>query len=142
MKDIFDSWIVKTPIAHRGLHDKNNPENSLPAFEKAIEHNFAIETDLQMTKDGVIVVFHDDYLNRMTDAVGDVREKTFDEIKNLTLKNSNQKIPTFDEFLSFVDGKVPLLIEIKDHKNIGIKEEKIADALKNYKGKFAIQSFN
>ena len=142
MKDIFDSWIVKTPIAHRGLHDKNNPENSLPAFEKAIEHNFAIETDLQMTKDGVIVVFHDDYLDRMTDAVGDVREKTFDEIKNLTLKNSNQKIPTFDEFLSFVDGKVPLLIEIKDHKNIGIKEEKIADTLKNYKGKFAIQSFN
>lgn len=142
MKNIFDSWIAKTPIAHRGLHDKHTPENSLPAFKKAIEKGYAIEIDLQMTKDGVLVVFHDDFLDRMTDAKGDVREKTFDEIKNLVLKNSKEKIPTFKDFLKLVDGKTPVLIEIKDHPNIGVAEEKIAKQLEDYKGEFAIQSFN
>ncbi len=142
MTNLFDSWIVNTPIAHRGLHDKHTPENSLPAFKKAIEKGYAIEIDLQMTKDGVIVVFHDDFLDRMTTAKGDIKDKTFDEIKNLVLKNSDEKIPTFSEFLSLIDGKTPVLIEIKDHPNIGIAEEKIAKQLAGYKGEFAIQSFN
>ncbi|MBR2302639.1 MAG: glycerophosphodiester phosphodiesterase [Clostridia bacterium] len=142
MKNLFDSWIVKTPIAHRGLHDKHSPENSLSAFKKAIDKNYAIEIDVQMTKDGVIVVFHDDFLDRMTNATGDLREKTFDEIKNLYLKNSTERIPTFREFLSLVDGKTPVLIEIKDHKNIGILEEKLTKQLLRYNGEFALQSFN
>ena len=58
MKDIFDSWITKTPIAHRGLHNKDIPENSLSAFKNAIEHGYAIEIDLQITKDNKIIVFH------------------------------------------------------------------------------------
>ena len=142
MKNIFDSWIVKTPIAHRGLHDDNKPENSLSAFKNAIKHGYAIEIDLQMTKDNKIVVFHDDTLDRMTNGNGKVSDKTLDEIKQLTLKNSQEKVPTFDEFLSFINGKTPVLIEIKDHKNIGIAEEKIAKSLKKYNGQFAIQSFN
>ena len=142
MTNLFDSWIAKTPIAHRGLHDQQTPENSLPAFKKAIEKGYAIEIDLQMTKDGVIVVFHDDFLDRMTNGKGNIKEKTFDEIKNLTLKNSNEKIPTFNEFLSLVNQQTPVLIEIKDHENIGVAEEKIAKQLENYKGEFAIQSFN
>ena len=74
MTNLFDSWIVKTPIAHRGLHDQQTPENSLPAFKKAIEKGYAIEIDLQMTKDGVIVVFHDDFLDRMTNGKGNIKE--------------------------------------------------------------------
>ena len=142
MKDIFDSWIAKTPIAHRGLHNDTVPENSLLAFELAIERDYAIEIDLQLTKDNKVIVFHDDTLDRMTTESGKLSDKTFDEIKNLTLKNSKEKIPTFEEFLSFVDGRVPVLIEIKDHKNIGVAEEKITQLLAKYKGQFAIQSFN
>ena len=142
MKDIFDSWITKTPIAHRGLHNKNIPENSLSAFKNAIEHGYAIEIDLQTTKDNKIIVFHDDSLERLTNVKSNVNEKTLEEIKELTLKNSDEKIQTLDEFLTFVDGKVPVLIEVKDHKNIGVAEEIIATSLKSYKGQFAIQSFN
>ena len=78
MKNIFDSWIVKTPIAHRGLHDDNKPENSLSAFKNAIKHGYAIEIDLQMTKDNKIVVFHDDTLDLMTTGNGKVSDKTLD----------------------------------------------------------------
>ena len=142
MKNIFDSWITTTPIAHRGLHDDNKPENSLSAFKNAIEHGYAIEIDLQMTKDNKLIVFHDDTLDRMTNSNGKVSEKTLAEIKQLTLKNSQEKIPTFDEFLSFVNGKTPVLIEVKDHKKIGVAEEIIAKSLEGYNGQFAIQAFN
>lgn len=142
MENIFDSWLTKTPIAHRGLHDDTAPENSMAAFEKAIERGFAIEMDVQTTKDGIPLVFHDDLLDRMTDLSGDIREKNFNEICDATLKNSEEKIPLLSEFLSFVNGRVPLLIEIKDHKNIGDAEEKIAEMLAAYQGQFAVQSFN
>lgn len=142
MENIFDSWLVKQPIAHRGLHNDVTPENSLAAFEKAMQCGYAIEMAVQMTKDGELVVFHDDLLDRMTDATGDIREKNFNEIFELTLRNSEEKIPLFNEFLRHINGKVPLLIEVKDHKHIGIAEEKIKDALENYHGQFAVQSFN
>ena len=142
MENIFDTWLIKQPIAHRGLHDDTAPENSLAAFENAIKHGYAIELDVHMTRDGELVVFHDDSLDRMTDATGDLREKGFNEIFEITLKGSEEKIPLLSEVLKLVDGKVPLLIEVKDHKHIGIAEEKIKDALENYHGKFALQSFN
>lgn len=142
MKNIFESWLVNQPIAHRGLHNDALPENSLASFENAIKHGYAIEMDVQMTKDGELVVFHDDLLDRMTSAVGDIREKNFNEIFELTLKHSEEKIPLFREFLQLVGGRTPLLIEIKDHKHIGIAEEKIKDILDEYHGEFAIQSFN
>lgn len=140
--NVFDSWLTKQPVAHRGLHDDAAPENSIAAFEKAIARGFAIETDVQVTKDGVPLIFHDDLLDRMTNGQGDVREKTFNEICDLTLNGSEEKIPLFTEFLRFVDGRVPLLIEIKDHKNIGEAEKIIYNYLAEYKGKYAVQSFN
>lgn len=140
--NIYDSWMVKKQIAHRGLHDEQSCENSISSFGKAIDNGYAIEMDLQMTSDGVVVVFHDDSLKRVTGLNGDIREVDYAYIKDAKLGGTEEKIPTFTEFLSYIDGKTPLLIEIKDHKNIGVMEEKIKAELDNYKGEFAVQSFN
>jgi len=78
----------------------------------------------------------------MTDGKGDINQYTLEELKKLTLKNSSEKIPTLQEVLTFVKGKTPLLIEIKDHKKIGESEQKIARLLNEYDGLFAIQTFN
>lgn len=142
MEEIFNSWLVKQKIAHRGLHDEVSPENSLSAFKKAVEKGYAIETDVQMTSDGILLAFHDEILDRMTDGKGLISQKNFNEICNYTLKNSEEKIPLLSEVLSLVGGKVPLLIEIKSHKNIGPEEEKIKAMLKKYDGQYAFQSFN
>lgn len=142
MEEIFNSWLVKQKIAHRGLHDEVSPENSLSAFKKAVEKGYAIETDVQMTADGILLVFHDEILDRMTEGKGLISQKNFNEICNYTLKNSEEKIPLLSEVLSLVGGKVPLLIEIKSHKNIGAEEEKIKAMLEKYDGQYAFQSFN
>lgn len=142
MENIFDSWLTKTPIAHRGLHNAELPENSLAAFENAVKNGYPIEMDVQVTKDGVPLVFHDDLLDRMTDHHGDIREKNFHEICDATLKNSEEKIPLLTEFLRHVNGKVPVLVEIKDHKHIGKAEEAIKEILDGYRGQVAVQSFN
>jgi glycerophosphoryl diester phosphodiesterase len=140
--DIFKSWLVETPIAHRGLHDKNAPENSIPAFKNAIENGYAIELDVQMLSDGTVIVFHDNSLSRLTNNDGYIKFLTKADLDMLTLNGSKEKIPTFEEVLQFVDGKTPLLIEIKNQDKVGELENKVIELLKNYKGQFAIQSFN
>ncbi len=134
-------WLLNLPLAHRGLWGGEIIENSLPAYQNAIEKGFAIEIDLYSTKDGEIVCFHDDTLLRMTKKDGVVYEKTISELKELTLLNSKHKIPTLKEVLSLIDGKVPLLIEFKDQPDSGYISRAV-EILKNYKGEFAIQSFN
>ena len=136
-----DFWLFNIPVAHRGLWGDDLIENSLPAYQKAVDNGFAIEIDLYLTADGVLVSFHDKTLSRMTGADGYVYEKTLKEIQSLNLLDSEYKIPTFDEVLSLVNGKVPLLIEIKDQPNKSVVE-KVVNRLKDYKGDFAIQSFN
>lgn len=136
-------WLTDTYIAHRGLFDnKTIPENSLIAFQRAVDNGFGIELDVQMTADGHLVVFHDDDMERMTGIKGDIRKTDFATVSSLTLINTEHKIPTFDQFLNLVDGKVPLVIEIKTHDNIGGVEQKVLDRLRQYKGKFCIESFN
>lgn len=136
-------WLTDVFVAHRGLFDNNNgvPENSIPAFEKAAERGFAIETDVQMTKDGVLVVFHDDTLKRMTGSEGKLCELTFEQLRELRLLNTDCPVPTFDEFLQAANG-VNLVVEIKTHDNIGEVEQKTYDALKKYNGNYCVESFN
>lgn len=141
--DIYQTWLVNQPIAHRGLHDDRVPENSMGAFKNAILHGYAIETDVHLTTDDVVVVFHDDSLKRMTDRRGNIDEMSYGELKDITLiGGDNEKIPTLSELLELTDGKVPLLIEVKDHKNIGKLEGIMTEMLRAYKGEFAVQSFN
>lgn len=139
---IFNSWLVEVPIAHRGLHDKQIPENSITAFKKAIDSGYAIELDVRMLSDGTIVVFHDDSLARLTGNDGYIKFLKKSDLDMLTLGESNEKIPTLEEVLTLVDGKTPLLIEIKNQGKVGELESKLIEILKDYKGKFAIQSFN
>ena len=135
-------WLTDTFVAHRGFFNNVDiPENSLPAFVKARENNFGIEMDVQMSSDGVLVVFHDDSLKRMTGTDGLVCEKTFDELRQLRLLDTDCQIPTFEEFLQAAGG-VNLVVEIKTHKNIGELEQKVVDALANYPGNYCIESFN
>lgn len=136
-----DFWLFNRPIAHRGLWGENIIENSLPAYQNAVDNGYPIEIDLYSSSDGVIFSFHDDTLVRMTGAEGKIFDKTASELKNLRLSNSEYQIPTFDEVLSLVDGKVPLLIELKDQPNKNYVQT-VVDRLKSYKGEFALQSFN
>lgn len=140
--DIFNSWLVETPIAHRGLHNKECPENSLPAFQNAIDAGYPIEIDVQIIADGTVVVFHDESLSRLTDNDGYIKFLNKSDLEILRLKDSKEKIPTFEEVLKFVNGRTPILIEIKNSNKVGELEKKVIESLKNYNGEYAIQSFN
>lgn len=137
------SWITTKPIAHRGLHrGMEIPENSLSAFEAAIKKGFPIEFDIQITKDEELIVFHDDDLLRLTGREGRVDQTEWEVLKDLKLFGTNQSIPHFREVLEFINGRVPLLIELKSLKHHGVMEPKVIELLDNYNGEFAIQSFN
>lgn len=139
-KDI--SWLTKTPIAHKGLHSADIPENSIKAFKKAIEKGYIIELDVLLTKDKEVVVFHDNNLERLTGDKRDLKDVNYDEVKNLKLKGTNETIPTLKEVLEFVDNQVPLLIEIKNVKEATEIAQRTYNLTKDYKGTYAIQSFN
>ena len=134
-------WLLNIPVAHRGLWGGEIVENSLTAYNNAAIHGYAIEIDVYTTKDGHVVSFHDETLARLTGADGYVYDKTLAELKELNLGGTNEKIPTLQEVLDLVDGRVPLLIEIKTQPD-GTIVEKIVEILKNYKGEFALQSFH
>lgn len=140
--DLFKSWLVETPIAHRGYWGKNTPENSLAAFLKTIEKGYAIELDVQLLADGTVVVFHDESLARMTGNDGYLKYLNKEDLKALKLKGTKEHIPTLEEVLKLVDGKVPILIEIKNEYKVGKLEQAVINLLKNYKGEYAVQSFN
>ncbi len=136
------SWIKKTPIAHRGLHNEEAPENSLLSFELAIAEKVAIELDIQLTKDGEIIVFHDDDLKRLCQKPSFIRDSFSRELMEQKIGGTSQKIPSLKKVLSLVQGSVPLLIEVKCRHFEGKLERALFEELKNYKGKVAIQSFN
>ncbi len=136
-----DNWLLNMPIAHRGLWGNDIIENSLPAYENAIKNNFAIEIDLYSSTDGEIYAFHDDTLKRMTGENGFIYDKTSKELSKLKLANSEYSIPTFEQVLRLVNGRVPLLIELKNQPDKSYID-KVINRLKFYKGEFAIQSFD
>lgn len=140
--DIRKSWIVRTPIAHRGFHNAELPENSIGAFLNAAENGFAAELDVRMIDDGTVVVFHDDSLTRMTNADGYIGNMKKEDLKNLKLLGTEYSIPTFEEVLEAVKGATPLLIEIKNDGKVGELESKVIEILSSYEGKVAVQSFN
>lgn len=130
--------------AHRGFHKEKYiaPENSMAAFNLAIQHKFGIEFDVQLSKDGVPVVFHDFNLKRVCGIDKNVNELTFYELKQLYLFDSKEKIPHLQEVIDLVDGQVPLIIEIKARTNDISVCSVIASILDYYKGIYCIESFN
>ena len=135
-------WFKDYLIAHRGFHDENAPENTLPAFQNAIVNGYAIELDIQQISDGNIIVFHDKKLNRLTGKDGYTKNLKADDLSSCFVAGTENTIPLLTDVLQLVDGKVPLLIEIKNEYKVGDQEKAILEILKNYKGEFAIQSFN
>lgn len=134
----------KTYIAHRGLHDasKGIPENSLKAFRRAVKGGYGMEMDLQLTRDGKLVVFHDKSLERMCGVKKNLTDLTYEELQTYSLAGTQEKIPLFDEVLEIVAGKVPMIIEIKAEGHC-IRATKMAcERLKTYKGIYCIESFH
>ena len=131
-------------FAHRGLFDNESeaPENSIKAFQKAVEAGYGIEMDVQLTKDDQLVVFHDASLKRMCDMEGKVWEYTMEELQSFRLKNSGETIPAFSDVLKLVDGKVPLIVEYKMDRPL-TKVCALGDALlQNYPGIYCVESFH
>ncbi len=131
-----------TEYAHRGLHGKDVPENSLLAFQKAVDEGYGIELDVQLSKDGVVCVFHDYSLLRMTGVDKKLSKLNFSELNSLTLGETEEKIPSFEEVLGLVEGKVPLLVELKGENFDTSLCEKTAAILKTYYGDYCVESFN
>ncbi|MBI9010325.1 MAG: glycerophosphodiester phosphodiesterase [Tenericutes bacterium] len=134
-------------FAHRGIYNnkEKTPENSMKAFKKALDLKYGIEFDIRETKDNEIVIFHDDDLQRMCNDPRSVNELTLQELKELTLLDSNEKIPTLEEVLKLINGEVPLLVEYKAGLP-GCECEELCvlarPILEKYSGKYIIESFN
>ena len=117
------SFLTDRPFAHRGYHSwslndsRKAPENSLEAFKLAMEKNYSIEMDIHLTKDLEIIVFHDFYLGRLTTKTGFVFNKNLQYITHARLSN-NETVPTIEDTLNLINGRVPVLLEIKYSKHI------------------------
>lgn len=137
------------PIAHRALHDpaQGRIENSPAAIRAAVAAGYGIEIDLQLSADGVAMVFHDEDLDRLTDETGPVSARTAADLGRIRLKGATDTIPTLSQVLDLIAGRVPLLIEIKDQTltmgpTDGRLEAATAEALRDYQGDVALMSFN
>lgn len=130
--------------AHRGLHskDKSIPENSMAAFNRAVEAGYGMELDINLTADDKIVVFHDDTLTRMCGVDRHIADCTYEELKGLTLLKTQEHIPLFEDVLALVDGKVPLIVELKSTKRNSDLCRLAAQMLDNYHGPYCIESFH
>ncbi len=130
------------PYAHRGLWNEELPENSLAAFGRAAELGFAIELDVQLSRDGVVMVFHDYTLNRMCGVDAKLADRTAAELAAMSLGGTEQTVPTLREVLDVVSGRVPLLIELKGESgNTAVVPATLA-VLEGYAGEWCMESFN
>lgn len=138
-------WLVARPIAHRGLHDRarGRIENSASAAQAAIDEGYAIECDVQLTADGQAVVFHDFDLDRLTGQKGPVLARTAAELAAMTLTGSTDRIETLDVWLARIDGRVPVICEIKSAFDGDERlATRAADVAGDYAGSIALKSFD
>ena len=138
-------WLLERPIAHRGLHDSANGviENTLRAAEAAIAGGFAIECDIQLSSDGEAIVFHDETLDRLTDASGPVSALSAAEIAKVRIQGSGEPPPTFAAFLAHVAGRTPIICELKSRFDGDWRTGDRAAALAaTYDGPLAFKSFD
>jgi len=136
----FQGWYY----AHRGFHDNDSdaPENSAKAMQFAVERGYGIELDVQLTKDEKVVVFHDATLKRVCGVDAKVNSMTYEELQQLRLFRSEERIPLFSDVLKIIDGKVPLIMEVK-MVNAKTRVCELANKeLENYKGAYCMESFH
>ncbi|MFC5583517.1 glycerophosphodiester phosphodiesterase [Nitratireductor kimnyeongensis] len=137
-------WLTARPIAHRGLHDLNRTrwENTLSAFQAAVDAGHSIECDVHLSSDGVPMVFHDHALRRLTGQDGTIAAKTAAELGALKVGETDDHVPTLQEMLRLVGGRAALVIELKASEgHDAALVERVAEALKSYSGRVALMSF-
>ena len=140
---------IDGPITHRTLHDVNagRPENSYEGLDAAIKHGLAVEIDLQLSSDGIPMVFHDYELDRLTAENGLVSDHNALELQKIQLTGGTQTIPRFDEFLAHTAGRIPVLVELKDQDGalgpaLSQLESAACEIMRAYDGPIAVMSFN
>lgn len=138
------SWLTARPIAHRGLHGGAGVvENSVSAARAAIAKGYAIECDVQSSSDGEVVVFHDDTLERLTNAEGRVDARIAIELTRLVLRGAADAIPRLADLLGVVAGKTPLVVEIKSNFDGDVLlARRVAEIVSAYEGPLVIESFD
>lgn len=135
------NFLKNNLIAHRGVHNSNVPENTLPSFVGCVDKNYIIELDIHILKDKTIVVYHDYNLLRLCGTNKVIETLSYEQLSKIKIKKKYQ-IPTLEQVMHIVNGKVPILIEIKDVDNNEYFEKELVKILDKYTGKFAIQSLN
>lgn len=138
-------WIKEQPFAHRGLFcpKRGVPENSLAAFDAAIAESIGIELDVRLSGDGVPMVFHDEDLTRLCERSEKLSDLHSDRLIDISLAQSDQKIPRLSEVLNLVQGRVPILIEMKFQDGLGDRlEVGVRRALEGYQGPLGVMSFH
>ena len=137
-------WLGQHAYAHRGLHGEGRVENSPSAFAAAIERGMGIECDVQRSRDGEAMVFHDWELDRLTGETGAVKARDAAELARISYTGSDDTIPTLTDLLAQIGGKVPLLIEIKSKREVRFAPLCFAvrRALEGYRGPVAVMSFD
>ncbi len=133
----------KVRFAHRGLYGNGVPENSLWAFQRALDRGYGIEFDVHLLADGELAVIHDHSLKRTASRDVNIEDLTLEELDNYRLEGTAEKIPTLKEVLELYDGKLPLIIELKSTSdNVDKLCLNTAYLLKSYKGKYCVESFD
>ena len=133
----------KRYIAHRGLfNNRDIPENSLPAFRKAVQNGYGIELDVQLTKDDRLVVFHDGSLQRMTGVSKNLIDCSYEELQEYRLLETDEKIPLFDDVLKVLKKDTPLIIEIKTEGRYIETTKRTVERMRSYEGLYNMESFN
>ncbi|MFJ8970205.1 glycerophosphodiester phosphodiesterase family protein [Streptomyces anulatus] len=140
------NWLLSAPIAHRGLFDTSRgiPENSLPAFRRAVEQCIPVELDVQLARDGTLVVLHDATLERMTGSPLRVSRIDRADLERLRLRGSCEPVPTLDQVLEIIDGRIPVVIDVR-HWGTELSprlERAVTAAIRSYFGPIALQSFD
>jgi glycerophosphoryl diester phosphodiesterase len=139
------AWLVERPIAHRGFHDaaRGVIENTPRSAEAAIARRFAIEFDVQMSRDGEAFVFHDQTLDRLTDASGPFAAMSAAEIVKIRIKGADEPPPTLAAFLKAVGGRTPVICELKSRfdGDWGVAD-RVAALAAAYDGPLAFKSFD
>jgi glycerophosphoryl diester phosphodiesterase len=138
-------WLTARPVAHRGLHDVTRGiiENMPAAARAAVDGNFAIECDIQLTADGEAMVHHDDALGRLTEGSGALLGKTAAELKAVRFRNTDERMMTLGDLCALVAGRVPLVIEVKSHFDGDRKlVKRMAEVLAGYSGPAVGMSFD
>lgn len=141
----FD-WLTAKSIAHRGLHKAGSEaeENTLAAIRKALDAGFAVEVDVRASVDGIIVVFHDETLERMTDGEGEVDKLGFAQMQKFTVGKSGKPMPSLPDVMEEVDTKAPIFVEIKSSRKTDVQVlcAGVRHCFEGYRGQVAIMSFD